>query len=515
MTPVILWADDEIELLKPHIMFLKAKGYEMVTANSGTDALAIMGERHIDVVILDENMPGLSGLDVLNRIKQTAPHTPVIMITKNEEEDIMDQAIGGKIADYLIKPVNPNQILIAIKKVLDSGRLVAARTSTGYREEFMNLTRLINTAATLTDWQELYRRLAYWHMELASAPDMAPLLDNQLTEADAEFARFVKASYESWIDASPEDAPLMSHNFLRRKVMPLVNDGKRPWFIVIDNLRFDQWLALKPLLAQNYTFADEQLCCSILPTATQYARNSIFAGLLPGEIAARYPQLWIDEDAPESKNANEPELIKAFFERLRTPRKFSYTKVNDSDTCRRLADRLADYSDNDLNVVVINFIDMLSHARTENAALRELASTDAAYRSITASWFTHSPAMDLFSRIAATGCPIVLTSDHGTIRVETPQRVIADRLTTSGLRYKVGKNIDYPQRKVMEIKKPKQFGLPTPNLSSVYIFATGRDFFVYPNDYNRFAQHYTGTLQHGGVSLEEMFVPAVILLPRK
>ncbi len=514
MKPVILWADDEIELLKPHIMFLTAKGYEMITANSGSDALACVGERHVDLVILDENMPGISGLDALTRIKQTAPHLPVIMITKSEEEDIMDQAIGGKIADYLIKPVNPNQILLAIKKALDAQRLVAERTSTGYREQFGQITSQINDSYSLTDWKDLYRKLVYWQMELDASADIAPLLDSQTDEANAGFGKFVKRHYEEWVKTDASEAPLMSHNLMRRRVTPLVADGKRPWLIVIDNFRLDQWLTLKTLLSGEFTFADEDLCCSILPTATQYARNSIFSGLLPEEIATRYPELWKDEDDEESKNLNEAPLIAGLIERLRQPWKFSYHKINDSEACRKLAERVADYAANDFNVVVINFIDMLSHARTDNSAVRELASTDAGYRSITASWFRHSPALTLFAKIAATGSPIVLTTDHGTIRVDNPVKIVADRFTTSGLRYKVGKNMDYDPRKVYEIKRPREAGLPAPNLSSAYIFALGRDFFVYPTNYNHYVQHFTDTFQHGGISLQEMLVPVVTLIPK-
>lgn len=514
MKPVILWADDEIELLKPHILFLTDKGYEMVTVNSGRDTLSCVGERHIDLLILDENMPGISGLDVLTRIKQSAPHLPVIMITKSEEEDIMDQAIGGKIADYLIKPVNPNQILPAIKKALDTGRLVAAHTSMGYREEFGQITSLINDSYTLTEWKELYRKLVYWQMELDNSDDIAPLLDSQINEANASFGKFVRRNYGDWIRSSGDEAPLMSHNLIRRKVVPLVHEGRRPWLIVIDNFRLDQWLTLKPMLYGEYTFVDEDLCCSILPTATQYARNAIFAGLLPSDIAIHYPQLWKDEDYDDSKNLNEYPLITGLIERMRQPWRFSYHKINDSDSCRKLAERVTDYGKNDFNVVVINFIDMLSHARTENHTVRELASTDAGYRSITASWFRHSPALSFFSKIASSGSPIVLTTDHGTIRVNNPVKIIADRFTSTGLRYKVGKNMDYDARKVYEIKRPKEAGLPTPNLSSTYIFALERDFFVYPNNYNHYVQHFSDTFQHGGISLEEMLVPVVTLYPR-
>lgn len=515
MKPVILWADDEIELLKPHIMFLTAKGYEMVTVKSGADALACVVEREVDVVILDEHMPGITGLEALSRIKLTAPHLPVIMITKSEEEDIMDQAIGGKIADYLIKPVNPNQILLSIKKVLDAGRLVAERNTDSYREDFARISLMTGQCSDLADWAELHRRLVHWQMELESPSPMASMLESQTNEANAAFAKYIRSRYPSLIAATGEEAPLMSHNLVRRRLFPLVEQGARPWMIVVDNFRLDQWLAIKPLLADRFTFAREEACCSILPTATQYARNAIFAGMMPADIRKHYPTLWLEEDSPESKNLNEEQLMAAQLKRFRRDWRFSYTKINDSEACAQIADRLAEYASNDFNVVVLNFIDMLSHARSESHAVRELASSDAAYRSITASWFRHSPALRLFEAIAATGAPILLTTDHGTVRVDTPRRVVGDRNTSTALRYKVGKNLDYEARRVIEVRRPADFGLPAPNLSSAYIFAIGRDFFVYPNNYNQYVQRYDGTYQHGGVSLEEMLVPAVTLRPKE
>ena len=512
----ILWADDEIDLLKPHIMFLKAKGYEVATCCSGADALSMVEDTPYDLIILDENMPGLSGLETLQRIKLSAPHIPVIMITKSEEENIMDQAVGSKIADYLIKPVNPSQILSSIKKNLHSSRLESENTANAYRRDFQRIASLINNCDTLGDWMELYRALTRWELRLSGSDSaMDELLDMQRTEAEGLFARFVARNYESWVTAptSSPERPLMSPDIFRRRLFPMLDDREKVFFILIDNFRLDQWEAVKPLLADSFTMREE-LYCSILPTATQYARNAIFSGLMPIDISRMFPALWVDEDSEEGKNLNESPLIATQFERYRRKCRFSYTKIYDSPGCDKLVRELSNLLDNDLNVVVINFIDMLSHARTESLMIRELASSDAAYRSITESWFRHSPALDLFRAIAARGWKIILTTDHGTTRVDRPLKVVGDRNTNTALRYKVGKSLDYPHKEVYEIKHPAAMGLPSPNVSSTYIFANRRDFFAYPNNYNHYVQYYTGTFQHGGISMQEMLIPLITLTPK-
>lgn len=512
----ILWADDEIDLLRPHIMFLTAKGYDVTTACSGRDAVALTENQRFDLIILDENMPGLTGLETLPYLSRTAPGTPVIMITKSEEENVMDQAVGSNISDYLIKPVNPSQILLSIKKNLHAGQLIAQQATTRYREDFSDIGMAISNATSLDDWKALYSRIVDWEIRLSDTDtNMDDLLDMQCIEADKEFFKYVRRNYLDWIARETDDPerPLMSPDVMRTRVFPLLDKGEKVVFVVIDNFRLDQWNTIKPLLADQWTI-EESLYTSILPTATQYARNAIFSGLMPAQIERMFPELWVDEEAEEGKNLNEAPLIATQLERFRRKEKFSYTKVNDSTGLEKLMRDLSSFDNQPLNIVVVNFIDMLSHARTELKMIRELASNNAAYRALTLSWFRHAGALDFFRRLAAKGFKVVLTTDHGTIRVNNPVKVIGDKNTNTNLRYKVGRNLSYNVKQVYEIKDPARHGLPAPNISSAYIFAGGRDFLAYPNNYNYYVQYYTDTFQHGGISLEEMLIPLITLSPK-
>ena len=510
----ILWADDEIDLLKPHIMFLRNRGYDLQTANNGRDALETAMAEPFDLIILDENMPGLTGLETLALIKQKRPHTPVIMITKSEEENIMDQAVGSKIADYLIKPVNPNQILIAIKKHLHSERLVAEKTSRDYREEFADLSTAINNAASIDDWYSLYDRLVFRELELANAgTNMDDLLATQRREANSEFFKWVRRNYQGWLESEAGNHPLLSHRIFPEVVFPMLDAGEKTVFVLIDNFRLDQWRTIKPLLAEYFDF-DESLYTTILPTATQYARNAIFSGLMPVQIQKMFPDLWVDEDEEEGKNINESPLIATQLERYRRKDRFSYHKINDNAAGEQLLREFQRLESDNLSVIIFNFIDMLSHARTESRMIRELAATDAAYRSLSESWFRHSSAFEIFRRIAEKGWKVVLTTDHGTIRVEHPVKVVGDKNTNTNLRYKLGKNLAYNSKQVYEIKTPERYGLPCPNVSTTYIFAGPDDFFAYPNNYKHYVQYYSGTFQHGGISMEEMLVPLIKLNPK-
>ena len=515
----LLWVDDEIELLHSHIIFLQKKGYDVSTVSNGSDAIEQCAEHTFDLILLDEQMPGLSGLETLQQIKDIQPATPVVMVTKSEEENIMDQAIGAKIADYLIKPVNPNQILLTIKKNVHQKAIVTEVMQTNYQQNFMDISMQIQNCRSFDDWTDVYRRLVRWELELSSTDsNMTEMLAMQKEEANNGFAKFIKRNYLDWVSprqqAAGTERPLMSPDIFKRNVFPLIDQGNKVFLIVIDNFRFDQWRLLASEIGEMFSI-DEQLYMSILPTATQYARNAIFSGLMPQQIARMFPELWVDEDEEEGKNLNEAPLISTQIERFRRHDRFSYHKVNTSADADKFMQQLPNLQQNDLNVLVINFIDMLSHARTEMKMVRELASNESAYRSITLSWFRHSVLTDLFRYLAQSDYKVVVTTDHGSIRATKPVRIIGDRNANTNLRYKLGKNLSYNDREVFTIKEPAKAQLPQPNLSTSYVFATGESFFAYPNNYNYYVSYYKDTFQHGGISMEEMLIPLITLSPRK
>lgn len=512
---LLLWADDEMDLLRPHILFLENKGYEVMTVTNGQDALDLCRKHTFDLVMLDENMPGLSGLETLSRIKDLAPSVPVVMVTKSEEENIMDQAIGGKIADFLIKPVNPHQILMTLKKNIHQRDILTEKTDSSYQQNFARLGMSINDARSYEEWVEVYRQLVSWELQLSEADsNMTEMLKMQKDEANTGFAKFVKKNYQDWVSSTTDNRPLMSPDLFKTRVFPRLDKGEKVFLLVLDNFRYDQWRQLSVELGQGFSI-DEELYLSILPTATQYARNAIFSGLMPNKIAQMFPDLWVDEDEEEGKNLNEAPLIQTLLERYRRKDTFSYHKVNDSLAAEKLVNQFSQFQHYDLNVVVLNFIDMLSHARTESRTVRELAQDEAAYRSITLSWFRHSPVRELLKLLAESDYTVVITTDHGSIRVDKPIKVVGDRNVNTNLRYKLGRNLSYNAKEVYEIKDPAKVHLPAPNISTTYIFAMGGDFFAYPNNYNHYVSYYKDTFQHGGISMEEMLIPLVTLLPKK
>lgn len=512
---LLLWVDDEIELLKAHIIFLEKKGYEVVTVSNGPDAIDQCRQQTFDLVLLDEQMPGLSGLETLQLIKEIQPATPVVMVTKSEEENIMDQAIGSKIADYLIKPVNPNQILLTLKKNIHRREIVTEVTQSSYQQQYQQIAMQINDCRTFDDWKEVYKKLVRWELELSIADSsMTDMLKMQKEEANNGFGKFIAKHYLDWIENKTDDRPLISPEIFKTKIFPAIDQGKKVFLIVIDNFRYDQWRVLSQEIGDMYDI-DEDLYMSILPTATQYARNAIFSGLMPLQISKMFPDLWVDEDEEEGKNLNEGPLIQTQIERYRRHDKFSYHKINDSAAADKLLKEFNNLHQNDLNVVVINFIDMLSHARTEMKMVRELANNESAYRSITLSWFRHSVLSELFRLLAQTDYEVIITTDHGSIRATKPLKIIGDRNTNTNLRYKLGKNLSYNSKEVFAIHNPAKAQLPSPNLSTSYVFAMGDSFFAYPNNYNYYVSYYKDTFQHGGISMEEMIIPLITMTGRK
>lgn len=512
MTTRILWIDDEIDSLKSQILFLKNKGYEVASLTNGFDGIDYVKEHPVDVVLLDESMPGITGLETLAKIKEVNSTIPVVMITKNETENLMEEAIGSQITDYLIKPVNPNQVLLSLKKILDNKRLVGEKTTMNYQQEFRNLFMALNSNPNHAEWMDIYKKLVYWEMEMdkSDSPEMREVFQAQKDEANTEFYKFISRNYASWVRPNAQETPVMSHNLFKNKVLPQVEKGIPTFFILIDNLRLDQWKAIQPIFAESFRITEEDTFYAILPTATQYARNAIFAGQLPIDIEKSYPSQWRNDDEDGGKNMFEEEFFRGQLKRLRREDiRFSYTKIVHHDAGQQLVSNIHNMLNNDLNIIVYNFVDMLSHARTELEVLKELANDERSYRSITQSWFTHSPLYEALKKIADKKIKIVMATDHGSIRVQRPAKVVGDRQTTANIRYKHGRNLNYDAKDVLAFRDPREAGLPVPNINSSYIFAKEDVYLCYPNNYNHFVNFYRNTFQHGGISLEEVIVPVV------
>ncbi len=509
----ILWADDEIDLLKPQLLFLEKKGYEVITVTNGYDAIEEIEENNaIDVVFLDESMPGITGLETLSKIKDLLPNIPVVMITKNEEENVMEEALGAQISDYLIKPVNPNQILLTLRRIIDSKRLVREKTASDYQQEFRTILMDINSGLDYEEWVDIYKRIIGWELKIdeSDTSEMADILAMQKSEANAAFSKYLVKNYVSWIQNG--DGPVFSNNLLRSKVFPQLKPDVPTVMVLLDNMRYDQWRMIEPIISEFFRVEEEDFFYSILPTSTQYSRNAIFAGMMPAEIEKYHKQWWLNDNQEGGKNMHEHDLLAEQIRRtFRKEIKFDYTKITNVNNAKQMQDNILNYLNNDFSVIVYNFIDMLSHARTEMEVLKELAGDEKAYRSLTRSWFENSPLYAALKRISERDVQLFMTTDHGTIRVNTPSRVVGDRETTTNLRYKVGRNLQYDRGDVLEVRDPHKAGLPRPNVSSTFIFAKEDIFFLYPNNYNYYHNYYRNTFQHGGISLEEVICPVIRL----
>ena len=513
----IIWVDDEIESLQSQKLFLESKGYDVQTFTNGFDAIDYVKENQVDVVLLDETMPGISGLETLAKIKEVNQSLPIVLITKNETENLMDDAIGSQISDYLIKPVNPNQVLLSLKKIIDNKRLVAEKTTSAYQQQFRHLFTALNSNPDYNEWMEIYKKLVYWELEMekSDSPEMREVLQSQKSEANTEFFKFVSKNFSSWVSPKSSEGPVMSHSLFKFKVLPHVEKGVPVFFILIDNLRFDQWKAIQPAFAESFRILEEDTFYSILPTATQYTRNAIFSGLMPIEIEKKFPLEWKNDDEEGGKNLNEEKFFREQLKSMgRDDIRYSYTKIVNNQAGLDLFNNIHNLLNNDLNVIVYNFVDMLSHARTEMEVLKELAGDEMSYRSITTSWFEHSPLHQALKKIADKKIKIVLATDHGSVRVNTPCKVVGDKHTTTNLRYKHGRNLNYEPKDVLVFRDPREAGLPVPTLNSSFIFAKEDGYLCYPNNYNYYANYYRNTFQHGGVSMEEMIVPVIKMVSK-
>ena len=516
-TPQILWADDEIDLLKPHILFLETKGYHVVSVTNGADAVDRVRHNNFDVVLLDEQMPGMGGLEALSEIKEISPELPVVLVTKSEEENLMEEALGGKISDYLTKPVNPSQILLTCKRILERNRLQSEKASQDYLQAFREISMSLMNPLSHQEWIDLYLKLVHYDLSLDGDEGVRQVLDDQYKEANREFGKFIQAHYKEWIARVDEPAgdarPMLSHEVIETAVVPEL--GKNPvLFFVIDCMRYDQWVEFEKLMYPLFAI-DKSYHYSIVPTATPYSRNAIFSGLLPRDLERLYPSLWSEgEEDEHSRNRNEEAFLSDLLKRLNVDARMRYEKIVTTQRGREFAQNIMDFTRVNLSAVVVNFVDILAHSRSDSAVLKEIAPDEKAYRALTRTWFEHSWLFQAFQTLAEKKCTIIITSDHGAVRSLHPTKVIGDRETSTALRYKYGRNLKCDERHAIFVKSPVDYGLPGRGINTNYIIAKEDYYFVYPTNYNHYVNMYRDTMQHGGVTMEEVLLPIVKLTPR-
>jgi CheY-like chemotaxis protein len=512
--PNILWADDEIEQLQSHIIFLEKKGFDIEPVSSGEDAVAMISEKKFDIVFLDEQMPGIGGIDTLEKIKQLQPLLPVVMITKSEEESIMEDAIGAKISDYLIKPVNPNQILLTTKRILERSRLQSEKSAQSYLRDFGNISSRIHPGTSWSEWIDIYKELAKWQIDLGEGDEaLVQVLSDQFQSANSEFGKFIDNQYLQWLDQN-EDAPLLSPKVFEKYVFPHVKDGKKTMFFLIDCMRYDQWLVFEPYLAKMFDI-ETDFYYSILPTATPYSRNSIFAGIYPSEIAEQYPELWQQGQDETSLNRHEEELLHKQLNRSGIDINFKYEKILNADEGRQVASKMKNFAQSQLAAFVFNFVDTLVHSRSDSDVIKELAPDESAFRSITEAWFQHSSLLQMFKELADEDVTVVVTTDHGSVRSLRDTKVFGDKDTATSLRYKYGRNLNASDESaVLQIDDAIKYKLPKLGKATDYLIALEDYYFVYPTNYHKYQNRYKDTFQHGGASMEEMILPVATLKPK-